>query len=76
MTIFKPSHIFAGLMILLIAVILRFSYPNSLPVFADESIYIRWAQIMRSEATLRFLPLSDGKQPLFMWAAIPFLKII
>ena len=47
----------------------------SFPIFADESIYIRWAQVMRSEPTLRFLPLSDGKQPLFMWLIIPFLKI-
>lgn len=47
-----------------------------LPVFADEAIYIRWAQVMRSEATLRFLPLSDGKQPLFMWIMIPFFKLI
>lgn len=30
---------------------------------------------MRAEETLRFLPLSDGKQPLFMWSMIPFLKI-
>ena len=45
------------------------------PIFADEAIYIRWAQIMKSEPTLRFLPLSDGKTPLFMWAMIPFFKI-
>ena len=45
------------------------------PIFADEAIYIRWAQIMRAEPGLRFLPLSDGKQPLFMWVMIPFLKI-
>jgi len=38
-----------------------------LPVFADEAIYIRWSQVMAAEPTLRFLPLSDGKQPLFMW---------
>jgi len=31
---------------------------------------------MRAEETLRFLPLSDGKEPLFMWMMIPFLKII
>ncbi len=31
---------------------------------------------MRAESTLRFLPLSDGKQPLYMWATIPFLKVI
>jgi len=46
-----------------------------LPVFVDEAIYIRWSQVMQAEATLRFLPLSDGKQPLFMWIMIPFLKI-
>lgn len=47
-----------------------------IPVFADEAIYIRWAQVMRAEPTLRFLPLSDGKQPFFMWMVIPFLKVI
>lgn len=31
---------------------------------------------MRAVASLRFLPLSDGKQPLFMWMMIPFLKVI
>ncbi|MGI5826536.1 MAG: ArnT family glycosyltransferase [Patescibacteria group bacterium] len=46
-----------------------------IPVFADEAIYIRWAQVMKAVPSLRFLPLSDGKQPLFMWTVIPFLKI-
>lgn len=46
------------------------------PVFADEAIYLRWSQVMRAEPTLRFLPLSDGKQPLFMWLTIPFLKLL
>lgn len=46
-----------------------------IPVFVDEAIYIRWSQIMRNEPSLRFLPLSDGKQPLFMWATMPSLKI-
>lgn len=46
-----------------------------LPVFVDEAIYIRWSQIMRVESQLRFLPLSDGKQPLFMWLTIPFFKV-
>lgn len=46
-----------------------------IPVFADEAIYIRWAQVMRAVSSLRFVPLSDGKQPFFMWLIIPFLKI-
>ncbi len=49
---------------------------NTVPVFVDEGIYVRWSQVMRTEPTLRFLPLQDGKQPLFMWATIPFLKFI
>lgn len=46
------------------------------PIFVDESIYVRWAQVMRAESTLRFLPLSDGKQPLYMWILMPVLKFI
>lgn len=45
------------------------------PIFADEAIYIRWAQVMKAEPTLRFLPLSDGKTPLFMWMMAPMFKI-
>ncbi len=62
---------------LVVAAFVRLSsLSTSLPVFADESIYIRWAQVMKAESTLRFLPLSDGKQPLYMWTVIPFLKFI
>ncbi len=55
--------------------ILRLPNLTLQPIFADEAIYIRWAQVMRSEPTLRFLSLSDGKTPLFMWIMIPFFKI-
>lgn len=47
-----------------------------LPVFADEAIYVRWAQVMKAESTLRFLPVTDGKQPLYMWLLIPLFKYI
>lgn len=63
-----------ALTIFLIAIFLRTYNIFSIPIFADEAIYIRWAQVMKAESTLRFLPLSDGKQPLFMWTVIPFLK--
>lgn len=54
---------------------LRLSFLTKIPVFVDEAIYVRWSQIMRNEPSLRFLPLSDGKQPLFMWATMPSLKV-
>lgn len=49
---------------------------TSIPVFGDEAIYIRWSQIIQTEETLRFIPLTDGKQPLFMWIVAVFLKLI
>src|SRR5688572_8408086 len=60
--------------VLLLALGLRIYNLTILPVFADEAIYIRWSQIMSSEPTLRFLPLSDGKQPFFMWILMFFVK--
>lgn len=45
------------------------------PIFADEAIYVRWAQVMKAEPTLRFLPQSDGKTPLYMWVMAPMFKI-
>jgi Dolichyl-phosphate-mannose-protein mannosyltransferase len=44
------------------------------PVFADEAIYVRWAQVMKAEPTLRFLPQSDGKQPFYMWVLMFSLR--
>lgn len=46
-----------------------------LPVFADETIYIRWAQLIRSDwQQYLFFPLNDGKTPLFIWMLVPFLQ--
>jgi 4-amino-4-deoxy-L-arabinose transferase-like glycosyltransferase len=62
---------------LIVVLFFAFRLPNLTlqPIFADEAIYIRWAQVMRAEPTLRFLPLSDGKTPLFMWLMIPLFKV-
>lgn len=45
------------------------------PIFADEAIYIHWAQLMRAEPSLRFISMTDGKTPLFMWLMIPLFKL-
>ena len=66
--------ILIGFAIVVLFFVLRLINLTLFPIFADEAIYIRWAQVMKSEPTLRFLPLSDGKQPLFMWLMIPFFK--
>ena len=55
---------------------LRLIYITRLPIFTDEAIYIRWAQIALQDSSWRFISLTDGKQPLFIWVAMIFLKFI
>ncbi|MFC1790306.1 ArnT family glycosyltransferase [Patescibacteria group bacterium] len=76
--IFKRNigYLICSLVILTLFFGLRLINLKGLPVFADEAIYLRWAQVMRSEPTLRFLPLSDGKQPLYMWLVMVGLRLI
>ena len=69
------TTIILAVLIFIFALGLRVYNLTLLPVFGDEAIYIRWAQVMRADPSLRFLPLSDGKQPLFMWSVIPLFKI-
>lgn len=52
----------------------RFQHLTAIPVFGDEAIYVRWSQIIKSVETLRFIPVTDGKQPLYMWVLAAALK--
>ena len=49
---------------------------TSLPIFTDEAIYVRWSQIARQDAAWRFISLTDGKQPLFIWGAMNIMRIV
>ena len=64
--------------ILLVAAyfVLRLIFLNRLPIFTDEAIYVRWAQIALNDAAWRFISLTDGKQPMFVWVAMVFIKFI
>jgi 4-amino-4-deoxy-L-arabinose transferase-like glycosyltransferase len=37
------------------------------PMFTDEAIYMRWSQVGLRDAAWRFIPLTDGKPPLYHW---------
>ncbi len=47
-----------------------------LPIFTDEAIYLRWSQIASYDASLRFISLIDGKQPLYMWVTMIVMKFL
>ncbi len=61
-------------LILLLFFTTRLVNLESLPIFGDEGIYIRWAKTAWKDANWRFISLTDGRQPLQTWATIPFLK--
>jgi len=48
---------------------------DKFPIFTDEGIYINWAKTAWHDASMRFISLTDGKQPLQTWATIPLLKL-
>ena len=48
----------------------------SLPIFTDEAIYVRWAQIANNDASWRFISLVDGKQPSFVWAMMIVMRFV
>jgi len=48
---------------------------TSLPLFIDEVSYVRWGILAQTDATQRFISLTDGKQPLFVWIMWPLVKV-
>lgn len=48
----------------------------SLPIFTDEAIYTRWAQIANFDSSWRFISLTDGKQPSFVWLDMVMMRLV
>ncbi len=69
-------EILLGIFLLFSYFLLRLIYLNSLPMFTDEAIYVRWAQIALHDSSWRFISLTDGKQPMYIWVAMLFIKFI
>lgn len=53
----------------------RFINLTSIPIFTDEAIYLRWSQIISGDLHYLYLPLTDGKPPLFMWLVALVMKM-
>ncbi len=49
---------------------------ESLPMFTDEAIYVRWSQIAKQDASWRFISLTDGKQPTFIWLTMTSMRFV
>ena len=71
----KKDFLLLGLLSVLYLLIALW-HLTRLPIFVDEALYLRWAQIAWHDASWRFISLTDGKQPLFIWFVIPFMKLV
>lgn len=66
---------FGGLALTSLYLLTHLPWLTKLPVFADEAIYIRWAQLILDDwQQYFFFPLNDGKTPLFIWLLVMPLK--
>lgn len=70
------TEIYIGVGLLSAYLILRLTQIMSLPLFTDEAIYTRWSQIARWDANWRFISLTDGKQPMFVWWNMIFMRLV
>ena len=64
------------ILISIVYFVLRSANLLVIPIFTDEAIYTRWAQIALNDSSWRFISLTDGKQPMFVWFAMVMMKII
>lgn len=65
-----------AIILILVYFVSRLINLTALPIFTDEAIYIRWAQIAKNDSSWRFISLTDGKQPLLIWLTMVSLKFI
>lgn len=76
--LFKKKHLRYLPLVAIVFIYLASRFYNLLdvPIFTDEAIYTRWAQIASNDAGQRFISLTDGKQPSLIWAGAAFMKFI
>ena len=73
----NSKHFLIPATIIVLYLILHLIKLTNLPVFADEAIYIRWAQLIIDDwQQYLFFPLNDGKTPLFIWLLVPWQFVI
>lgn len=70
------GYLLGALAIVGLFLVTRLVNLTNIPIFTDEAIYLRWAQIGLSDPRWRFISLIDGKQPLLIWLFFPALKLI
>ena len=66
----------AALGLTLLYALTRLLFLERFPIFCDEATYVRWAQMGLENPALRFVSLTDGKQPLFPWLVMLAMQVV
>ncbi len=61
--------------IMALYILTRLLFLTRVPVFFDESIYIRWTQELIGHGKF-LVSLTDGKPPLHIWWMAPFVRVV
>lgn len=69
-------EIIVAFLLIIFFLLFRLVKLTALPIFVDEAIYLRWAQIAKNDANWRFISLTDGKQPLYVWVTMVMMRFI
>lgn len=69
------KEIFLAIFLIFAYLVSRLIVISDFPIFTDEAIYVRWTQIAANDAGWRFISLTDGKQPMFVWVGMIFVKL-
>lgn len=73
---FEKKDLFLACLLIFAFLASRLVNLTLVPIFTDEAIYLRWAQIAKNDPEWRFISLTDGKQPLYVWLTMVFMKLI
>lgn len=68
-------YLVGGFLLVVFYFVLRLTNLTDLPIFTDEAIYIRWAQIGSRDPEWRFISLVDGKQPMSVWGMMVTVRL-
>lgn len=70
------KEIVLSLAILIVYFLSRLFFITKPLIYADENMYIRWAQIVLTNPYNRLVSLDDGRQPVFIWVISFFMIFI
>lgn len=69
------KHLIVSIGLAILYVLTRLLLLTNFPMLNDESIYLYWAQQIVDDSKNLMVPLSEGRQPLFIWMISWYMRV-